>query len=101
MALTESDKAFLENAIRGAIREALSQMIPPTSKKLVPAARACHELGFANKEGLYRAIELGTFRLGREVFDKRSKSSSRPYYVFDLAACRKRLEIPPAKRKAA
>jgi hypothetical protein len=47
---------------------------------------------------LREAINNGTFRIGKEVQDRRSKGALYSRYYFNISACVKRLNTPPEKQ---
>ena len=69
--------------------------------KVMPLSEAWKELNYNSKDACYRRIRKGHYRVGHEVEDRRMPGSRDPLYWLDIAACRARDKVIPAKRKSA
>ncbi|MFB6277440.1 MAG: hypothetical protein ABEI32_14985 [Halothece sp.] len=100
--MTPEDKHELRQMIRQEIESALEQIKPEQTSQpqYLPTRKAAQALGYTNVQPLYRAIENGLFRIGKEVQDRRNPHSCYSNYYFNIPACQKRLNSLPEKRKS-
>lgn len=90
-----------EQEIRAIVRDEIRQMVGVDSSgdiNFMSTSKAYKELGYASPQQLRQAVYNGTFRLGKEVQDRRSPSSAIANYYFNIQACIKRLNTLPDSR---
>jgi hypothetical protein len=94
---------FTEDEIRAIVRHEIRTMLganQPQDQDIqyLPTEEAFKKLGYSSPAQLREAIANETFRLGKEVQDRRSKGAVYGRYYFNIAACIKRLNTAPEKR---
>lgn len=98
-----SDRLIPESELKRAIKEVLAEMIgypkPGKERKYYPTSQAWRMLGYSSAKELYRAIDAGLFRLGKEFQDRRKPQGIYPKYYFNIEKCLQRLDQLPEKRK--
>jgi hypothetical protein len=98
--MTPEDKHELRLMIREEVESAIAQLTETNSPQYLPTRKAAETLGYKNVQTLYRAVESGLLRIGKEVQDRRNPNSVNANYYFDIPACQKRLQMVPEKRKS-
>lgn len=84
------------------VRELLIEMIQSPSigpDQWLDLADAWQLLGYPSYSALYKDVQSGLFRRGKEVCDRRKPGAKKAQYQINLAAARKRLQEDPAKRR--
>jgi hypothetical protein len=85
--------------------EIFSPLVVHESKQLeeqwVNLRDAWEPLGYPSYTALYRAIQSGLLREGKEVCDRRKPGAMIARWQIDLVAARKRLRQHPAQRRGA
>ncbi len=91
-----------ESEIRAIVRDEISKILAPIARinqqTYLPTSEAYKLLGYRSARQLYNAVEHGLLRLGREVQDRRTNTSEKPRYYFNISVCLKRLEQLPENR---
>ena len=59
---------------------------------LLSGSKAYSILGYSSYKALNRASNDGTLRANKEWFDRRKQGSMKPIIVYDIKACKKRLQ---------
>lgn len=84
------------------VDEVLSRLEPNSSQgsdiEYLPTEKAYIKLGYSSSAQLREAINNKTFRLGKEVQDRRCKGALYGRYYFNIPACIRRLNTAPEKR---
>lgn len=92
------DKSELKALIREVLIEML-QLAPVEQSQWVDLTRAWQPLGYPSYDALYKDVQRGLFRQGKEVCDRRKPGAKIARLQIDLAAARKRLQEDPSKRR--
>lgn len=92
-----------EQEIRAIVRDEIRAMVGanvPQNQDIeyLPTEEAFKKLGYSSPGQLREAIANQTFRIGKEVQDRRSKGAVYGRYYFNISACIKRLNTAPEKR---
>ncbi len=88
--------------IKEIIKEVLSEMLqltPADSSQWLPLKSAWEPLGYPSYDALYKDVQRGLFRQGKEVCDRRKPGAKIARIQIDVIAARKRLAVDPAKRR--
>lgn len=93
------DKAQIKAIVREVLIEMLVQPTPIESPQWVDLKRALQPLGYPSYDALYKDVQRGLFRQGKEVCDRRKPGAKKAQWQIDLTAARKRLQEDPAKRR--
>jgi hypothetical protein len=94
---------FSEKDIRYIVRDEIRKAFAidnPSATEFLSTAKAYLSLGYSSRQKLIEDVKNGTFRIGIEVQDRRSPTSSTACYYFNIQACIKRLNVPPEKRNS-
>ncbi len=92
---------FTEQQIRAIIRDELKNIFGANSQpniKYLPTHEAYRVLGYTSPAQLRQQFLNGTFRLGKEVQDRRSKNALKSNYYWNIPLCEKRLNTSPEQR---
>lgn len=90
-----------EQDVRAIIRDEIAKAFGINQNpdiKYLSTKEAASVLGYKNPQPLYKLINNGILRIGKEVQDRRSPNSVYADYWFNIPACQKRLNTPPEKR---
>lgn len=93
--------------IRGIVREVIWEIFYPFAdssnkqpkEQWVNLKNAWEPLGYPSYTALYRAVQSGLLREGKEVCDRRKPGAMIARWQVDLVAARKRLRQHPAQRR--
>ena len=90
--------ALIEEKVKGILANMLG--FSTTAPIFLPTKEAAKELQ-CSKDVLLSRVKSGHYRVGKgkEVQDRKSPSSTRPLYYFNIQKCRDRDNLPPEKRK--
>lgn len=84
------------------VRELLLEIIQSPSTEpdqWLDLADAWQSLGYPSYGSLYKDVQSGLFRQGKEVCDRRKPGAKIARLQINLAAARKRLQEDPSKRR--
>lgn len=89
---------------RSEILKLLSEMTaaastPQTDSQWIGLKKAWKPLGYPSYDALYKDVEAGLFRSGKELCDRRKPGAKIARWQIDLVAARKRLAEDPSKRR--
>lgn len=70
-----------------------------TTEQWVSLKSAWKPLGYPSYDALYKDVQSGLFRQGKELCDRRKPGARIARLQIDLVAARKRLRENPAKRR--
>jgi hypothetical protein len=93
--------------IKGIVREVLLEMVAPFINLEQPEPKerwmdlkdAWEPLGYPSYNALYRAVQAGLLREGKEVCDRRKPGAMIARWQVDIVAARKRLLEDPSRRR--
>lgn len=91
----------IEKIVEVKVKEILVKAFGLTTNpdiEYLTTSEAWKVFGYKSPRQLYSAIESGLFRVGKEVQDRRSSTSTKALYYFNKQACLKRLNELPEKR---
>lgn len=91
------DRAEVKAIVREVLREMLEPQ--PESDQWCDLPKAWQPLGYPSYDALYKDVQRGLFRQGKETRDRRKPGAKLARLQIDLAAARKRLQEDPAKRR--
>lgn len=94
--------------IRQIVREVLGEMMAPLfgvtppkkSDEWVSLKAAWQPLGYPSYSALYKDVQSGLFRQGKELCDRRKPGAKIARLQIDLVAARKRLREDPSNRRS-
>lgn len=94
--------------LKALIREVLSEMLAPVlgsnqpapSERWIDLQSAWEQLGYPSYNALYKDVQFGLFREGKELCDRRKPGAKLARWQIDIIAARKRLRENPAKRRS-
>lgn len=91
--------------VREVLAEMVAQMVGTVpsnhpTEQWVSLSRAWKPLGYPSYNALYRDIQRGLFRQGKEFCDRRKPGAKIGRIQIDLIAVRKRLKEDPSTRRA-
>lgn len=88
--------------IKAIVREVLAEMLgisQPVAEQWVNLQEAWQQLGYPSYTALYKDVQAGLFRDGKELCDRRKPGARKARWQLDVIAARKRLREHPAKRR--
>ncbi|MGG6297840.1 hypothetical protein ACQ4M4_25890 [Leptolyngbya sp. AN02str] len=92
-----------EERVREIVREVLIEMIAPglqpSDDGWQDATTAWEVLGYPSYDALYKDIQAGLLRQGKEVFDRRKPGARKARWTVDVAAAKRRLAENPENRR--
>jgi hypothetical protein len=97
------DIELIKEAVRQVLDERGLYQTPPQPidrREWYDTTDAYQLIGVNTSAQLRKLISDGTFRIGIEVRDRRLNDREKARYQFHIERCKRRLETPPAKRKA-
>lgn len=89
--------------IKAIVREVLAEMLGlnnPVGEKWVNLREAWKPLGYPSYDALYKDVQAGLFRKGKELCDRRKPGARIARWQIDIAAARNRLRENPTKRRS-
>lgn len=96
------NKEEIEQLVEAKVKSILMQAFGLSETKpdieYLTSSQAWKAFGYKSQRQLYTAIESGLFRIGKEVQDRRTSTSTKAVYYFNKQACLKRLNELPEKR---
>ncbi len=97
MALSKEERAEVEHIVKATISKAFG-IAQSADIEYLDTQKAVKFLGYDHPRSLYKLINSGVLRIGKEVQDRRSDGSNKANYYFNKQACLKRLNTRPEKR---
>jgi len=95
----EEVKFIVREVVREILDSVLAGSQPERSEEWVDAKKAWEPLGYPSYSALYKAIQSGLWREGREIRDRRKPGARIARWQVNLAAAQKRLLQDPSKRR--
>jgi hypothetical protein len=92
------DRRELKQLVREVLIELLLEP-QPESSDWVDLPKAWQPLGYPSYDALYKDVQRGLFRQGKEVCDRRKPGAKLAKLQINLTAARKRLMEDPSKRR--
>jgi hypothetical protein len=96
-------KEQIKTVVREVLIELLAPLLhieqPEPLEDWVDLQNAWQPLGYPSYNALYKAVQSGLLREGKEVCDRRKPGAKISRLQVDLVAARKRLRQDPSKRR--
>ena len=96
------DRNELKAMLREVLPEVLIEMLqltPAEPSRWQDLKAAWQPLGYPSYNALYKDVQRGLFRLGKELCDRRKPGAKIARLQIDITAARKRLQEDPSKRR--
>lgn len=95
----EEVKSIAREVVLEIFASVLTGSQPERSEKWVDADKAWEPLGYPSYSALYKAIQSGLLRNGKEIRDRRKPGARIARWQVNLAAAQKHLLQDPLKRR--
>lgn len=93
------ERSEIKKIVREVLLELLQPQILAESDQWLDLVDAWETLGYPSYGALYKDVQAGLFRKGKEVCDRRKPGAKKARLQINPAAARKRLQEDPSKRR--
>jgi hypothetical protein len=93
-------KQIVTEVLAELLAQTLAKTTEKQSERWIALDKAWEELGYPSYSALYKDVNAGVFRVGKELRDRRKPGAKIARYQINIAVANKRLMEDPSKRRA-